>query len=257
LNVTPDSFSDGGRFLDIDAALAHARLMIAEGAGMIDIGGQSTRPGYEEISEEEEFSRTVPIIAALAREAGVPLSIDSYKPNIARAALEAGAHLLNDIHGLQRDPAMAALAAEYKCPIVVMHNDSAFAESPGDTMEKIASFFERSLEIAASAGIEKANLILDPGIGFAKTREQSLEILARLAELQAFGCPLLVGASRKSVIGLTLDLPASERLEGTLATTALAVWHGVDMIRVHDVQPNLRTALMAAAIRNARAPLSK
>jgi dihydropteroate synthase len=231
--------------------------MIAEGAGMIDIGGQSTRPGYEEISEKEEFSRTVPIIAALAREAGVPLSIDSYKPNIARAALEAGAHVLNDIHGLQGDPAMAALAAEYQCPIIVMHNDSAFAESPGDTMGRMASFFERSLEIAASAGIEKANIILDPGIGFAKTREQSLEILARLAELQAFGCPLLVGASRKSVIGLTLDLPASERLEGTLATTALAVWHGVDMIRVHDVQPNLRTALMAAAIRNARAPLSK
>jgi dihydropteroate synthase len=165
--------------------------------------------------------------------------------------------MLNDIHGLQRDPGMAGLAAEFGCPVIVMHNDESFIGTPGDTMGKITSFFEQSLEIAASAGIEKPNIILDPGIGFAKTREQNLEILARLGELRAIGCPLLIGTSRKSVIGLTLDLPADERLEGTLATTALAVWHGVDLIRVHDVQANLRAAQMTSAIRNARSSNSQ
>lgn len=251
LNLTPDSFSDGGKFFDREEGLAQARLMVNEGAAMIDIGGQSTRPGHVEITSEEEIARTIPVIKALVTELNVPLSIDTYKPAVARAALEAGAHVLNDIHGLQRDPGMATLAAEYGCPVIVMHNDESFVETPGDTMEKMTSFLERSMEIATSAGVSKDIIIFDPGIGFAKTREQNLEILARLAELHLFGCPLLLGASRKSVIGLTLDLPSDDRLEGTLATTALAVWHGVDLIRVHDVQPNLRTARMTAAIRNA------
>jgi dihydropteroate synthase len=180
----------------------------------------------------------------------VPISIDTYKPAVARAALQAGAHLLNDIHGLQRDPGMARLAAEFGCPVVVMHNDAKFRETPGDLIYKIKLFFDRSREIAAQAGLAEDLIILDPGIGFAKTQEQNLEILARLSDLKLLGFPLWLGASRKSVVGNVLALPPEERLEGTLATTALAVWQGVGFIRVHDVRANARAAKMAAAIRH-------
>lgn len=249
LNITPDSFFDGGKFASCESAVAQAGRLVGEGAAIIDVGGQSTRPGHEEISAEEEIARIGPVIAALLSQLPVPVSVDTYKPAVARAALQAGAHLLNDIHGLQRDPEMARLAAEFGCAVIVMHQDAEFRETPGDVVEKLKDFFNRSLEIAGRTGIAEDRIILDPGIGFAKTQEQNMEILARLAELKTLGFPLLLGASRKSVIGNVLSLPPEERLEGTLATTALAVWQGVEFIRVHDVRANARAAKMAAALR--------
>jgi dihydropteroate synthase len=250
LNVTPDSFFDGKKFATVESAIVQASRLVDEGAAVIDVGGQSTRPGYEQISDGEEIARVAPVIAALVPRLPVPISIDTYKPAVARAALQAGAHLLNDIHGLQRNPELAGLAAEFGCPVVVMHNDATFRETPGDPIYKIKTFFDRSLEIAAQAGLAEDLIILDPGIGFAKTQGQNLEILARLSELKVLGFPLWLGASRKSVIGNVLALPPEERLEGTLATTALAVWQGVEFIRVHDVRANARAAKMAAAIRH-------
>lgn len=249
LNLTPDSFHDGGKFIAPEAALAHAGRLAAEGAAVIDVGGQSTRPGHREITAEEEIARVAPVIARLAAQERVPISVDTYKPAVARAALDAGAHLLNDVYGLQRDPELARVAAEFGCPVIVMHHDAAFRETAGATIERIGAFFQRSLTIAARAGIAPERVILDPGIGFAKTDAQNLEILGRLSELKTLGCPLLLGASRKSVIGHLLALPSEERLEGTLAVTALAVWQGVEFIRVHDVRANLRAAKTARAIR--------
>ncbi len=250
LTVTPDSFFDGKKFATVESAIAQACRLVEEGAAIIEVGGQSTRPGYEEISAEEEIARVVPVIAALVPRLPVPISIDTYKPAVARAALQAGAHLLNDIHGLQRNPELARLAAGFGCPVVVMHNDAAFRDAPGDPIYKIKVFFDRSREIAAQAGLADELIVLDPGIGFAKTQGQNLEILARLTELKTLGLPLWLGASRKSVIGNALTLPPEERLEGTLATTALAVWQGIEFIRVHDVRANARAAKMAAAIRH-------
>jgi dihydropteroate synthase len=252
LNVTPDSFFDGGNFAAPEAAAAQAHRMVAEGATLIDVGGQSTRPGYDEVLPEEEIARIVPVVRRLVRELAVPVSIDTYKPAVARAALAEGAHVLNDVHGLQREPELATLAAKAGCAVIVMHQESGFRETGGDVIVRLGAFFARSLEIAAATGIERERVVLDPGIGFEKTREQNLEILARLEELRVLGRPLLLGVSRKSVIGLTLDLPPEERIEGTLATTALAVWQGVELIRVHDVQANVRAARMAHAIREVR-----
>jgi len=250
LNVTPDSFFDGGEQATLENAFQRAVAMVAEGAMVIDIGGQSTRPGFKEVSAEEEIARVEPVIRALAVRLAVPLSIDTYKPAVARAALEAGAHILNDIHGLQRDPELASLAAGCGCALVVMHHDERFPTAGGDVIARMSAWLERSLEIAARAGVSKDRIVLDPGIGFFKTPQQNLEIMGRLGELRALGCPLLLGASRKSTIGHVLDgLPVEERLEGTLATTALAVWQGVDLVRVHDVQENVRAARVAWAIR--------
>ncbi len=222
---------------------------MAEGASLIDIGGQSTRPGYAEVPLEEEIRRVVPVITALAHSLPVPLSIDTYRSAVARAALQAGAHMLNDIHGLLRDPGLAGVAAEFGCPVVVMHNEPGFSAETGDPIARMLRYFERSIATAARAGVPAERLLLDPGIGFAKTQEQNLAILARLPELRVLGRPLFLGASRKSVVSHVLDLPPGERLEGTLAITSLAAWHGVELIRVHDVQSNLRAARMAAAIR--------
>ena len=249
LNVTPDSFFDGGRFTDVNAAVAQAHRLVAEGAALIDIGGQSTRPGYEEVPVKEEIRRVVPVITALASSLPVPLSIDTYRSAVARAALQAGAHVLNDIHGLLRDPALAGVAAEFYCPVVVMHNEPGFKEATDDPLARMLRYFEASIATASRAGIPADRIILDPGIGFIKTQAQNLAILARLPELRALGRPIFLGASRKSVVSHVLDLPAGERLEGTLAITSLAAWHGVELIRVHDVQANLRAARMAAAIR--------
>lgn len=251
LNVTPDSFSDGGRFADTRAAVERGVQMAAEGAALIDVGGQSTRPGFAEISAEEEINRVVPVVTELVRRVSTPVSVDTYKADVARAALEAGAHLLNDVHGLQGDPEFTQVAAQFRCPVVVMHQERAFAQAPGDTIEKLAAFFERSIAAAAAAGIPRERLVIDPGIGFLKTQTQNLEIVGRLQELRALGLPLLLGASRKSFIGNVLTLPAPDRLEGTLATTALAAWTGVEIIRVHDVAANVRVAKMIAAIRAA------
>lgn len=251
LNVTPDSFSDGGRHQALDAALSRAVQMADEGAAIIDIGGQSTRPGHVEVSVEEEIARVVPVIEALADRLHIPLSIDTYKPAVARAAVQAGAEIINDVHGFQRHPELAEIAAQHACGVILMHNEASFSESHGATMERIATFLGRSLELALAAGVPRERIILDPGIGFAKTPGQNLEILARLGELRSLGFPLLLGASRKSVIAHVLALPPDQRLEGTLATTALAVWQGVEFIRAHDVSANLRTARMAWAIRHA------
>jgi len=248
LNVTPDSFFDGGWWASPSAAEWQAKRMVEEGAEVIDLGGQSTRPGYQEISVEEELARVVPAIQAIAAGIQVPLSIDTYKPAVARAALLAGAQWVNDIHGLQGDPEMAGVIAADGCPAVLMHCDQKFSTEPGDTMEKLVRYFVRSLAIAAEAGIAEGQLILDPGIGFHKSAAQSLEILRRLPELRRFGLPLLVGVSRKSVIGHVLGTPAADRLEGTIAATVLAVQQGVEYVRVHDVQANVRAVRMAQAI---------
>ncbi len=254
LNVTPDSFSDGGRHQALDAALSRAAQMADEGAAIIDLGGQSTRPGHAEVSAEEEIARVVPVIEALAGRLPLPLSIDTYKPAVARAAVQAGADIINDVHGFQRHPELPEIAAQHGCGVILMHHEAGFSESTGATMERIATFLRRSLDLAITAGVPRGRIILDPGIGFAKTSAQNLEILARLGELRALGCPLLLGASRKSVIAHVLSLPPDQRLEGTLATTALAVWQGVEFIRAHDVAANLRAARMAKAIRDALPP---
>jgi dihydropteroate synthase len=251
LNVTPDSFFDGGRHQTLESALRQATQMVAEGAAIIDIGGQSTRPGHVEVPVEEEIARVVPVIEALAGRLQVPLSIDTYQPAVARAAVQAGADLINDVHGFQRHPELAEIAAQHDCGVILMHHEAGFSETSGATMERIAAFLRRSLDLARAAGVARERIILDPGIGFAKTQAQNLEILARLGELRALGCPLLLGASRKSVIAHVLALPPDQRLEGTLATTALAVWQGVEFIRVHDVSANLRAARMAQAVRHA------
>ena len=249
LNLTEDSFFDGGLHNSLPAAVSHARFLIAAGASVIDVGAQSTRPGYTEVGPDEEIHRVVPVIRELVRHTAVPISIDTYHPAVARAALEAGAHIVNDIHGLQRDPLMAAVIAQSGAAAILMHNDPAFRDSTDDVIDSIKTFLARTLHLAARAGLDPARIILDPGIGFGKTQSQNLAILARLSELHALGHPLLLGASRKSVIGHVLDLPSAERLEGTLATTALAVWQGIAFLRVHDVQANARAARMTAAIR--------
>lgn len=252
LNVTPDSFSDGGRFLDHNFAVKRGLEMVTEGAALIDVGGQSTRPGFTEISSEEEIARVIPVIRRLVIESPAVVSIDTYKPAVARAALEAGAHLVNDVHGLQGDAEMARVAASMDSPVIVMHQENDFRGLTGDTLENLRRSFDRSVARATQAGISVEQIVFDPGIGFFKTLAQNLEIIARLEEIRAWGFPVLLGASRKSSIGQVLDLPTEERLEGTLATTSIAAWHGVEMVRVHDVRANCRAAKMAGAIRAAR-----
>lgn len=248
LNVTPDSFSDGGLWTERDAALRQAGRMAAEGAAIIDIGGESTRPGHTPVSAEEEAARVLPVIEAVKRETGLPVSIDTYKAEVARAALEAGADMVNDIWGLRRDGGeMAALIAGTGAACCLMHN-RARAEY-ADFMADMLSDLRETLAIADRAGIARSSIVLDPGIGFGKTYEQNLIAMNRLDELLAFGCPVLLAASRKSVIGLTLDLPADERMEGTIATTVAGVLRGAAFVRVHDVKENLRAARMALAIR--------
>lgn len=248
LNVTPDSFSDGGLWTERDAALRQAGRMAEEGAAIIDIGGESTRPGHTPVSAEEEAARVLPVIEAVKRETGLPVSIDTYKAEVARAALEAGADMVNDIWGLRRDGGeMAALIAGTGAACCLMHN-RARAEY-ADFMADMLSDLRETLAIADRAGIARSSIVLDPGIGFGKTYEQNLIAMNRLDELLAFGCPMLLAASRKSVIGLTLDLPADERMEGTIATTVAGVLRGAAFVRVHDVKENLRAARMALAIR--------
>ncbi len=250
VNVTPDSFYDGGRHATTEAAVAQGARLVSEGAGMLDIGGMSTRPGHAEVSVADEIARVVPVIAALARQVAVPLSLDSYRPAVVRAALEAGAHVVNDIHGLQRAPELARLAAESGASVIVMHFEKGFETGTGDVIERQLAFFRRSLAIAAEVGLPMERIVIDPGIGFHKTQEQNLELVARVGELRALGLPVLLAASRKSVVAHVLGgLPPDERLEGTLAMSALAAWQSVEFLRVHDVRANLRAARMAAALR--------
>jgi len=247
LNVTPDSFSDGGCFMSPERALAQARQMIAEGADIIDIGAESTRPyGSQPVSINEELRRLKPILADIVS-LGIPVSIDSMKSEVAAWALDTGASIANDVWGLQRDPDMARLAAARRCPVIVMHNrDSA---DPGiDIINEVAEFFARSLEIAAQAGISPDNIVLDPGIGFGKTPEQSMTVLGRLHELRTFGRPLLVGASRKRFIATISPSEPDQRLGGSIAAHLIAAQAGARIIRTHDVFETVQALRVATAI---------
>ncbi|MEW6768533.1 MAG: dihydropteroate synthase [Pseudomonadota bacterium] len=249
LNITPDSFSDGGKFLEADAALKQAKRMIGEGAAILDIGAESTRPyGARPVTADEEMSRLLEILPKVAA-LGTPVSIDTMKASVAAWALDAGATIANDVWGLQRDPAMAKVIAERNAPVIVMHNRET-VDASLDIIKDIEDFFERSLDIAAEAGIDKANIVLDPGIGFGKTPEQSMTALARLAELQSFGLPLLVGASRKRFISHVTPSEPSERLGGSIAAHLLAVQNGAKIIRAHDVAETVQALRIAAAIGN-------
>ena len=246
LNVTPNSFSDGGKFNKLDAALYHAEEMIEEGAMLIDIGGESTRPGYTMISDEEEIERVVTVIEALKSRFDVPLSLDTYKSKVAKAGIESGIDLINDIWGLKYDKAMAKVVADSGLPICIMHNRDNTDYT--DFMTDVVSDLKESVDMAITAGIERDKLILDPGVGFAKNLEQNIIVMKELERLNCFKLPILLGTSRKSVIGLTLDLPKDERVEGTLVTTVLAVIKGCMFVRVHDVKENIRTIKMAEAL---------
>lgn len=247
LNVTPDSFSDGGDFDSVEKALKHAKEMVEEGADMIDIGGESTRPGHTYVDSEEEIRRVVPVIKALKKEISLPMSIDTYKADVAEKALKLGVEMVNDVWGLRRDENMANVIAKYDAEVCIMHNQDG-TEYDKDIMEAIKDFLNESIKMALDAGVKKEKIVLDPGIGFGKTFEQNLEVLRRLGELRDLGYPILLGTSRKSVIGNVLHLEPKDRVEGTVATTVLGVRDGVDIVRVHDVTENLRAAKMADAI---------
>lgn len=246
LNVTPDSFSDGGRWNDRDRALKHVEEMVAEGADIIDIGGESTRPGYTLIPEEEEIARVAPVIEAVKANFDVPVSLDTYKGKVAEAGIAAGADLINDIWGLKHDNKIAYVIAKSGLPCCLMHNRK--NTEYGSFLRDVAADLSESLQLAEQAGIDKGKIILDPGVGFAKSYEQNLEVINHLDGLSALGCPVLLGCSRKSVVGLTLNLPADQRLEGTLATTVIGVMKGCMFVRVHDVKENVRAIKMAEAI---------
>jgi dihydropteroate synthase len=252
LNITPDSFSDGGQFLAPDRALTQARRLVAEGADIIDIGAESTRPygGAAPVPAEQEIERLRPILADIVA-LGVPVSIDSMKASVTAFALETGAAIANDVWGLQRDPAMAPLVAARNVPVVVMHNRDE-ADPTIDIMEDISAFFAQSLDIAAKAGISKGNIVLDPGIGFGKTQEQSMAALARLDELHKFGLPVLVGASRKRFIATVVPSEPQQRLGGSIAAHLVAAQHGVRIIRTHDVAETVQALRVAAAIEDLR-----
>jgi dihydropteroate synthase len=252
LNVTPDSFSDGGRFLDPATAIDQASRMVAEGADMLDVGAESTRPYGDAVavSFDEEIRRLAPVLPA-AIALGIPVSIDTMKAEVAAWAVAAGAAIVNDVWGLQRDGDIARVVAEHGVPVIVMHNRVA-ADPSIDIMADMAAFFSRSLEIAARAGIPQQNIVLDPGIGFGKTPEQSITAIARLAELKAFGLPLLVGASRKRFIDKVSNAPPDQRLGGSIAAHVLAASGGAAIIRAHDVAETVQALRVAAAIARAR-----
>jgi dihydropteroate synthase len=248
LNITPDSFSDGGKFNDLDRALYHVEEMIAEGADIVDVGGESTRPGYTLLSEEEEIGRVIPVIEGIKSRFNIPISLDTYKGKVAQAGVEAGVDLINDVWGLKADETMAQVIAGADLPCCLMHN----RKEPDyhHYMDEVLDDLKITLDIAKQAGIRDDRIILDPGVGFGKTYENNLEIIDRLDELHTLGYPLLLGCSRKSVIGLTLDLPVTERVEGTIVTTVYGVLKDAMFVRVHDVKANVRAVKMAEAIRD-------
>jgi len=250
VNVTPDSFSDGGLFDAPDAAQAHALALQDEGADILDIGGESTRPGHTPVPADAEQQRVLPVIERLAGRVTVPISIDTYKADTAERALRAGASIINDVWGLQRDPAMASVAAQYGAPVIVMHNREEI-DPAIDIIEDMKRFFERSLDLARRARIPDHLVILDPGIGFGKSWEQHLEALRRLPEIRALGFPVLVGVSRKSVLGRIHNstVPPKDRLFGSIASHAIAVAYGADIVRVHDVRGHVEACRVADAIR--------
>lgn len=246
LNVTPDSFSDGGKFNRMDDALFHVEEMMNEGMDILDIGGESTRPGYILLPDEEEIERVVPVIEGVKARFDVPISLDTYKSKVAKAGLSAGADLINDIWGLKYDPEMAGVIAKGNVPCVLMHNRK--EPDYANFLEDIVTDLSSTIELAEKAGIADDKIILDPGVGFGKTYEHNLQIIKSLEILHQFGYPVLLGTSRKSVIGLTLDLPATDRVEGTLVTTVFGVLNRCAFVRVHDIKENVRAIKMTEAI---------
>ncbi len=255
LNVTPDSFSDGGRFFKFDDAVKRGMKMAEEGADIIDIGGESTRPGSDPVSLEEELSRVLPVIESLVKQIDIPISIDTYKANVARQALDAGAQMINDISALRYDPEMKEIAARYNVPLVLMHIQGTpknMQQNPTyeDVIGEITDYLKESIQIAVEAGVEREKIIIDPGIGFGKRLEDNLNILKNLKKFSILKCPVLIGCSRKFFIGKILNLPAEERLEGSLAALAVAVMNGASLVRVHDVKESKRVAELVDAIMN-------
>ena len=255
INITPDSFSDGGLHLDASAAIEQGISMVGDGADILDIGGESTRPGSEPVSVEEELSRTIPVIKALARRVAVPISIDTYKAEVARQALAAGASIVNDISGLRFDPEMPKVVAQHKVPVVIMHikgRPREMQQNPSydALIPEIMDYFRISIRLAKKFGIAEEHMILDPGIGFGKTFDHNLEILDNLEQFTLLEKPLLVGPSRKAFLGKILgDVPATDRLEGTAAAVAVSIMKGAAIIRVHDVQEMARVAKVIDAIK--------
>lgn len=257
LNITPDSFSDGGKYLQIDEAITHAEHMIHEGADIIDIGGQSTRPGAQNISAEDEIKRVIPIIKQLRKISQIPLSIDTYHAQVAKHAIDAGVDIINDISGLNFDPNMAQIAGESGIPVVLMHIQGTpltMQQNPQYTnlIRQITAYFEHSIELALKAGVKPTHIILDPGIGFGKSMEHNLQIIHNLSELKTLGFPLLVGTSKKSFIGKLLDDEINERLIGTVVTNTIALVNGANIIRVHDVRELKETIIITQAILHAK-----
>ncbi|MEG0857522.1 MAG: dihydropteroate synthase [Terrisporobacter sp.] len=244
LNVTPDSFSDGGDFTNVEIAIKHAKKMVEEGADIIDLGGESTRPGHKFVSEEEEIKRIIPVIKELKREINIPISIDTYKAKVAEEALKLGVNMVNDVWGLTYDEDMAHIIGKYDASVCIMHNQEN-TDYDKDIMESIMEFLQNSINKALEAGVKKENIILDPGIGFGKTFEQNIEVLRRLDELKTLGYPVLLGTSRKSVLGKIVDADPKDRVEATVATTVTGIRDGVDIVRVHDVAENLQAAMVA------------
>jgi dihydropteroate synthase len=248
INVTPDSFSGDGLGDDQDRAVSQGLQMVREGADMLDVGGESTRPGHQPITAGQEISRSQAVVARLGREAGVPISIDTYKLEVAEAAVEVGATMLNDIWGLSRSPALAQLASTRGCALVLMHNQDG-TDYAGDLMEEIKRFLRVSIDRAVEAGVPRERVLIDPGIGFGKTAEQNWVVMRRIEELRELGQPILIGTSRKSFIGKALDLPVNDRMEGTAATVTAAVLRGADVVRVHDVREMARVVKIADLMR--------
>ena len=246
LNVTPDSFSDGGKFNGMDAAIAHAHQMVEEGVDIIDVGGESTRPGHIQITDEEEIARVTPIIEVLKKEFDVPVSIDTYKSHVAEAALQAGADLVNDIWGLKYDKKMASVIAKYQAACCLMHNKNEAVYK--NFLKDMYAELQKCVDTAKAAGIGDDRIMLDPGVGFGKTYEMNLDVMKHLDLFNGLGYPMLLGTSRKSMIGLTLDLPVTEREEGTLVTTVMAVQSHYGFVRVHDAEKNRRAIKMTEVI---------
>lgn len=247
LNLTPDSFSDGGDYIAVDQAVEHAKEMVSQGADIIDIGGESSRPGHVRITAEEEMKRVLPVIKRLQGETDVILSIDTIRAEVAEEAVKNGVHIINDIWGFQEDQHLALVAAKYGTPVVLMHNKQD-SQYEGDLIEEIKAFLTQSVKIAIEAGVKEELIILDPGLGFGKTAEQNIMVMSRLKEIKDLGYPVLLGASRKSMIGKILDVPPKDRDEGTIVTTVLGIVQGVDIVRVHNVLANVRAAKVTDAM---------
>jgi dihydropteroate synthase len=248
LNLTPDSFSDGGNFDSLNLALEHAKIMLQEGADIIDIGGESTRPGSTKVSKDEELERIKDVVQTILNKTDAFVSVDTYKWEVAKEVLKMGVPMINDIWGLQHNENMAKVVAEYDAYIVIMHNQDG-TDYKKDIIDSMIEFFNKSIQIALNAGIDKNKIILDPGIGFGKTTKQNMIVINRLEELNILGYPILLGTSRKSIVGNILDLPSNQRLEGTIATNVIGALKGCNIFRVHDVKENLRAIKVAKAIK--------